>query len=73
VRHAQPILIGPCFYQAHAVLGYDGGGVLIFRQVQDNYRFGGERHIDPASDYKDLNPATLAPRLLWSSTMSQSG
>jgi hypothetical protein len=32
----------------------------------------GERHTDPASDHKDPNPATLAPRLLWLSTMSQS-
>jgi hypothetical protein len=46
---------------------------LIFRQVQDNYRFGWKRHTDPASDHKDLKPATLAPRLLWLSTVSQSG
>jgi hypothetical protein len=37
-----------------------------------NYRFGGEWHTDPASDHKDPNPATLAPRLLWLSTVSQS-
>ena len=51
----------------------DGTGFLIFRQVQDDYRFGGERHTHPASDHKDPNPATLAPRLLWLSTVSQSG
>jgi hypothetical protein len=32
----------------------------------------GERHTDPASDHKDPNPATLAPCLLWLSTVSQS-
>jgi hypothetical protein len=37
----------------------------IFRQVQDNYRFGRKRHTDLASDHKDPNPATLALRLLW--------
>ena len=30
----------------------------------DKQRFDGERHTDPASDHTDLNPATLAPRLL---------
>jgi hypothetical protein len=33
----------------------------------------GERRTDLASDHKDPNPATLAPRLLWLSTVSQSG
>jgi hypothetical protein len=49
-----------------------GTRFLIFFQVQDNYRFGRKRHTDPASDHKDPNPTTLAPRLLWLSTMSQS-
>jgi hypothetical protein len=50
-----------------------GAGFPIFRQVQDNYRFGGEQHTDPASDHKNSNPATLAPCPLWLSTVSQSG
>jgi hypothetical protein len=44
----------------------------IFRQVQNNYRFGWKRHIDPAWDHKDSNPATLASRILWLPTVSQS-
>ena len=35
----------------------------------DKQRFDGERHTDPASDQHDPNPATLAPRLLWLSTV----
>jgi hypothetical protein len=30
------------------------------------------RHTDLASNHKDLNPITLAPLLLWLSTVSQS-
>ena len=47
-----------------------GTWFLIFRQVQDNYRFGGERHTDPVSDHENPNPATLAPHLVWLSTVS---
>jgi hypothetical protein len=35
-----------------------GTRFLIFRQVQDNYRFGQKRYTNPASDHKDPNPAT---------------
>ena len=41
-----------------------GTGFQIFHQVQDNFRFGGHRHTDPASDLKDPNPTTLATCLL---------
>jgi hypothetical protein len=32
-----------------------------------------KQHTDPALYHKDPNPATLAPRLLWLSTVLQSG
>ena len=35
----------------------------------DKQRFDGERHTDPASDHTDPNLATLAPHLLWLSTV----
>jgi len=35
----------------------------------DKQRFDGVRHTDSASYHTDPNPATLAPRLLWLSTV----
>ena len=51
----------------------DGDRVPDLPSGGDKQRFDGERHTDPASDHTDPNPATLAPRLLWLSTMSRSG
>jgi hypothetical protein len=56
-----------------SLMGSDGDGFLIICQVQDNYRFGRGRHTDPGLDHNDPNPATLAPRILLLSTVSQSG
>jgi hypothetical protein len=62
---------GVC-YSRKKLYTLDGTWFPIFRQVQDNYRFGQKRHTDPASYHKDPNPTTLAPCLLWLSTVSQS-
>jgi len=45
-----------------------GTAFLIFRQFEINNDLFGEQHNDLASNHKELNPATLAPRLLWLST-----
>jgi hypothetical protein len=53
--------------------------LLHLRQGDGDVRFKitidlvGERHTDPASYHKDPNSATLAPHLLWLSTVSHSG
>ena len=43
-------------------------GFPIFRKVQDNYRFGGFETHRSSFKSKEMNPATLAPRILWLST-----
>jgi hypothetical protein len=41
-----------------------GTGFPIFCQVQKTIDLVGEQHPDVALNHKDLNPATLVPRLL---------
>jgi hypothetical protein len=51
-------------------------GLIFTKRVSDllsgeeiTIDLGEERHTDLVSDHKDPNPVTLAPRLLWLSTM----